>query len=536
MTSLATSTVFSRATRLLVWSVAGALLCISALVFGGCDSMLDLEPQGEQTSANFFLTADDANRALAGAYSAIQQQVRPTYQGAPEFLAGYDMVFGDIASDDAFKGGESQNDQPDINEIQTFILNPSNLYIAKMWSSLYEAITRSNRILNNVPAIDMDEEERADILAEARFIRAYSYFYLLQAFGMEPETNDGPGIVLLEGPVTIGNANQPRSPEPEVWTAIEEDLQAAIDELPTKSERSPSQLGRATTGAAKALLVKAHIFQEDFGPAETLAQEVITSGEYSLAPDFASIFRLSGEHGPGSIFEINYATIPNEPFEGYYGNVYQASRSTWGFGFKNPTQNLVDAFDSNDPRLDATIIFDGEQMPDGTVVDGGSSRSGYHSEKIWIPQSEYPQNNASSIFFGPSNVRYIRLANLLLWHAEAANENGNTSAALESLNRVRARARDTDSNPDNDPPGVLPDITTTDQAELREAIYLERRLELAMEDLRFFDLVRQGRADDVLGPGGDFETGFAAGTHERMPIPQREIDLSEGVLQQNDPY
>jgi len=101
---------------------------------------------------------------------------------------------------------------------------------------------------------------------------------------------------------------------------------------------------------------------------------------------------------------------------------------------------------------------------------------------------------------------------------------------------VRARARDTDSNPDNDPAGVLPDITTTDQAELREAIYLERRLELAMEDLRFFDLVRQGRAADVLGTGGDFATGFVAGTHERMPIPQREIDLSEGVLQQNDPY
>jgi hypothetical protein len=104
-------------------------------------------------------------------------------------------------------------------------------------------------------------------------------------------------------------------------------------------------------------------------------------------------------------------------------------------------------------------------------------------------------------------------------------------AALQSLNRVRARARDDDANPANDPAGVLPDITTTNQAELREAIYQERRLELAMEDLRFFDLVRQGRAADVLS-----DAGFVAGTHERMPIPQREIDLSNGVLQQNPGY
>lgn len=506
------------------------LLCtllLTAGLWSGCDNMLDIEPQGEQTSANFFTNADDANRALAGTYDAIQQQYEvPTYQGGPTFLAGYDMIFGEIISDNAFKGGESRNDQPDIDDVQTFTVSPNNLYITKMWSSLYEAVTRANRVLNNVPDIEMDEAERADILAEARFIRAYANFYLLQTFGMDPSTNNGPGIVLLEGEVTIGNANQPRSPEPEVWDFIEADLEAAAQELPTKGARSPSEYGRATTGAAKALLVKAHIFQKEWSAAETLAQEVINSGEYSLADDFGGIFRTSGEHGPGSIFEINYAQDANE-IEGYYGNVWQASRSTWGFGFKQPTQDLVDAFDSNDPRLDATIIFDGEVMPDGTTVSGATSRSGYHNEKIWIPQELYPSNQGVGDYEGPSNVRYLRLANLLLWHAEAANELGNTAGALESLNRVRERAR---QNADN-PQGVLPDITTTDQAELREAIYRERRLELAMEDLRFFDLVRQGRAPDVLG-----DAGFVSGTHERMPIPQREIDLSEGVLQQNSGY
>jgi len=526
----AISTVVRRPSPSLSTLVIGFLIAALSVSMGGCDSMLDIEPQGEQTSANFFRTAEDADRAIAGVYSAIQQQKRLTYQGAPEFLAGYDMVFGSIASDDAFKGGESRNDQPDIDDVQTFTLDPNNLYIAKMWSSLYEVVTRANRVINRVPDIDMDAEEKADIIAEARFLRAYAYFYLLQSFGMDPETNTGPGIVIVDDVVTIGGADKERTPEPDVWVQIETDLQAAADELPTKSERGPEQYGRATENAAKALLVKAHIFQKDWPAAEPLAMEVITSGEYQLAADFSSIFRLSGEHGPGSIFEINYATLPNE-VEGYFGNVYQASRSTWGFGFNNPTEDLYDAFDNNDPRRDATIIEPGEQMPDGTVVDGGSSRSGYHNEKVWIPTDEYPQAQGIGVFAGPSNVRYIRLANVLLWHAEAANENGNLPDARESLNRVRARARDTDNNPNNDPAGVLPDVTTNDQAELREAIYRERRLELAMEDLRFFDLVRQGRAEDVLS-----DAGFIGGTHERMPIPQREIDLSAGLLKQNPGY
>ncbi len=537
MISSATQTAFSRVPALLTTLVVGTLIAALGLVASGCDSMLDIEPQGEQTSSNFFLTSSDANRALAGVYAAAQQQKRLTYQGAPEFLAGYDMVFGDIAADNAFKGGESQNDQADIDNVQTFTVNPNNLYVAKMWSSLYEVVTRANRILNRVPDIDMDPDEKERILAEARFLRAYAYFYLLQAFGMDSDhaANNGPGIVIVEDVVEIGTADKDRSPEPVVWEQIEADLSAAIDVLPTKSSLSADQYGRATEGAAKALLVKAHIFQEDWPAAEPLALQIITSGEYSLEPDFASIFTVEGEHGSGSIFEINYATLENE-VEGYFGNVYQASRSTWGFGFKNPTQNLVDAFDSNDPRLDATVIFDGEQMPDGTVVDGGASRSGYHNEKIWIPQNRVNAVLGIGDFAGPSNVRFLRLANVYLWHAEAANENGNPDDALESLNAVRARARDTDDNPNNDPSGVLPDVTVQDQDDLRDAIYRDRRLEFAMEDLRFFDLIRQGRAADVLGPGGSFPTGFIAGTHERMPIPQREIDLSNGLLQQNAGY
>ena len=226
-----------------------------------CSTSSRKESRRQPTSS---CTAQDANRALAGVYAAAQQQKRLTYQGAPEFLAGYDMVFGDIAADNAFKGGESQNDQADIDDVQTFTVDPNNLYVAKMWSSLYEVVTRANRLLNRVPDIEMDPDEKERILAEARFLRAYAYFYLLQAFGMDSDhdANNGPGIVIVDDVVTIGGADKERSPEPVVWEQIEADLNAAIGVLPSKSSLAPDQYGRATQGAAKRCLSKPISFRK----------------------------------------------------------------------------------------------------------------------------------------------------------------------------------------------------------------------------------------------------------------------------------
>jgi hypothetical protein len=496
--------------------IAFCLLLAGLLLLAGCDSFLETTPQGQLTTENFYRTPDDAAKAVTAAYSGLQD---PT-----DFLLPYVITFGNVASDDAVKGGESGNDQPDIQAIQNFVHNPTNTYVGVAWNELYSGIRLANLVIAEVPNIEMDEALRDRYVAEAKFIRAYHYHYLLLLYGL-----DGAGVPLITDPVQNDDANVPQSPESDVWALIEQDLTEAIDVLP--ATYPPAELGRATRGAAQALLTKAYVFQQKWPEAQSMAEAVL-AGPYALAPDYASIFTLEGEHGPGSIFEIDYANIPARQ-EGTDATVYQTSRSSWGYGFNCPTQEFVDAFEANDPRLEATVIFDGEAMPDGTTISTEASPTGYHNQKIWIPENAWPQNSGGDVLDGPTNHIAIRLAQVLLWHAEAANENGNTGTARESLNRVRRRARDADDNPDNDPAGVLPDVQTDDQAELRRLIHNEQRVELGMESHRYFTLVRQGRAAQVLQ---DFGKPFEAGKHERLPVPQLQIDLSQGAISQNPGY
>jgi len=496
------------------------LLGLSLLT--GCDGFLETTPQGQLTTENFYTSEDDARQAVTAAYSGLQDPA--------DFLLPYTITFGNVASDDAVKGGESGNDQPDIQSIQNFVYNPTNSYVSLAWNELYQGIRLANLVIERVPEIQMDEDLRSRYVAEAQFLRAYYYHYLLLHFGLE-----GQGVPVITDPVQNDEADVEKSPEGEVWALIESDLNAAISVLP--GTYSAADRGRATRGAAQALLAKAFMFQEKWMEAQSMAENVI-AGPYSLAPDYASIFTLEGEYGPGSIFEIDFDNITARQ-EGTDATVYQTSRSTWGFGFNCPTQGFFDAFDDNDPRRAATIIEDGEEMADGSTIDTGASPTGYHNEKIWIPESAWPQNNGGEVIDGPTNLRIIRLAQVLLWHAEAANENGNPDAALESLNLVRSRARDADSDPSNDPAGVLPDITTTSQSELREIIYREQRVELGMESHRFFTLVRQGRVADAIA---DFTEEFPSAAsfdvtkHVRLPVPQLQMDLSQGVISQNPGY
>ena len=500
-----------------------AAVVLSILVTG-CDSFLQKSPQGELTSENFFRNGDDAQRALNATYDYAQAR-------SFDFFPPYPMIFGSIASDNATKGGESGSDQISVQRVEQFDPRPTDPYIASTWNTLYTGINRANRVIANVPDIaDMDAARRAQIVGEAKFLRAYFHFYALKMYGLgDDRANDGPGIPLITEPLPASDADVPRSPEPEVWAQIETDLEEAASAL---SPTAPD-LGRATEGAAKALRVKAHIFQEEWSEAQTLAQDIISSGRYSLDPDYSRVFDQRGEFGPGSVFEINHVDITNG-LEGTVGTIYQNSRATWGYGFNCPTQDLYDAFEANDPRRDATIIEGGETItgPQGNTeaveVIGACSAngpSGYLNEKVWLPAARQPSGPRK----GPTNRRVIRYAHVLLWHAEAANEAGNPQAALTSLNKVRARARDDDADPSNDPDGVLPDITTTTQSDLRDIIWHEQRVEFAMEYQRFFNLVRQGRTDLLA------DEGFEEGVNERFPIPQEQLDQGT-ALEQNPGY
>ena len=321
----------------------------------------------------------------------------------------------------------------------------------------------------------------------------------------------------------------PQNSPSEIWPLIEQDLKDAAAVLPRKSQYLPEDLGRVTHGAASALLARVYMFQNKFTEAKAAAADVINSGEYSLTPFFGDIFTTAGENGPGSIFEIQYMNASggnwgrNNANEGTFSNVFQRARGQFeGFGFNLPTQDLVDEFFQEgieDPRLEHTVFRVGDQMGDrGTFTKdatGGFQHDYYTKKPFNRKDEEAPFGDPNPN--GGTNDRVIRYADVLLMHAEASAETGDDAAARTSLNEVRDR--------------VSLDPVTASGQQLIEAIYHERRVELAMEGHRFFDLVRTGRAKDVLGP-----LGFVEGVHEILPIPEFEITKSNGVYTQNPGY
>jgi hypothetical protein len=420
----------------------------------------------------------------------------------------------DIASDDSDKGSVP-GDAGFLQDINDFTFDANNSAVNGIWSGYYQGVFRANQVLTNVPDIEMEEELKTRLLGEARFLRAYFYFFLVRTYG---------DIPLIDRPLNPDEYRQPRVPAAQIYDFIEEDLTFAIANLPEKSEYSATDLGRATSGAAKAYLAKVHLFQEDYASAFQLAQEVISSAEYELYPNYEAIFRREGEHSSESIFEVSTVGLEQGGGASQFNEV-QGIRGNPnnGWGFNSPSSDLIAAYEENDPRLGATVIFNGDTLSTGEVVkaDPNMGANARFSKKAWVPERP-------PIGFGNSgaNVRLFRYSDLLLIAAEAANELGNSAEALNYLNQVRERARQGDST-------ILPDVTTTNQAELRTAIWQERRIELAMEQHRYFDLVRQGQAETVFN---NLDINWTPNKHEVFPIPQAEIDISGGTLTQNPGY
>ena len=384
-------------------------------------------------------------------------------------------------------------------------------------------------VLEKVPEIpesEIDEGIRQRILAEAKFLRAYYYFDLVTMYG---------GVPLVTKVLAPSEYNQPRASAIAIWSLIEQDLMEAAENLPKKSEYGSADIGRATHGAALGLLTKAYVYQSEWAAAQATAEELINSGEYSLDANFEEIFTKDGENGPGSIFEIQRSPLGggfwgsvNGSNEGNLTNIYQIARGQFGgFGFNIPQQDLVDEFETGDPRLGSTVFKEGDVMGDRGVFTKAATGfdHDYYAKKYFVSRSEHEDINIGDpLMNGESNDRILRYADLLLMHAEAAYHNGQEGIARASLNAVRERARR------NANPGILPDVTSSGP-QLLDAIYHERRVELALEGIRFFDVVRQGRGAEVFGP-----LGFIAGMHEVFPIPQQQISLSNGTLSQNPGY
>jgi hypothetical protein len=474
------------------------------VVPSSCDqSFLDTDPQGKQAGTVFWQNEGDATKAVNAMYANLRGWNNTAFAA---------IAIESMGSDDAEKGS-TPSDATFFNDYDNFSVGSGDGQLGGFWSGQYQNINYANQVLDNIPAISMDETLKARYIAEAKFVRAYSYFRLVRAFGDVP--------LRLTLPKDATEYNIPRTPKAEVYAAIEKDLTDAAGVLP--QSYGSSDIGRVTKGAALSLHAKVSMYQQKWQQVFDLTTQVISSGQYALFPNYEALFRVANENSTESIFELQNELVPNnkDVSNSQYSQVQGVRGVTGGgWGFNTPTATLASAFETGDPRRDATIIFRGETTPSGDAIAAAGDNPMYN-QKSYVPFGLYTTgfNEGSQ-----QNVRVLRYAEVLLMNAEAANELGNSAQALISLELVRARARGTSKT-------ILPKVTTTDKAALRTAIWNERHVELAMEFDRYFDVIRQGRAATVFGP-----KGWKAGKNEVWPIPQNELDLSAGVLVQNPGY
>jgi hypothetical protein len=480
------------------------LLIIGALLIGlfSCKKFLTVDPPYTQDAENYFKTPEDYERALVGAYDLLQTS----------FMS---LWIGEIASDNAIAGGESANDSQGLHQIDEMTHGGVNNDLRSVFRWNYVGISRANFILENKDNIDFPRKDH--VLAEAKFLRAYYYFELVKMFGDVPLVIDK--RLGIEEVRTID-----RSPKAEVYAQIEKDLQEAFPVLNPVA----SQKGRATRGAALALLGKAYVYQNKWSEAAQTLDEVINSGLYSLHPSYAELFDVVHENNNETVFDIQYSGLEGGSYgclvclEGNAAPGFQGIRQyngpVYGDGnsYNLPTKDLYDFFPAGDPRRGVTILdieaFIAAQPNPGaiTYAIGAGGHTGYYNNKYIKRQSEIglPDNDLTS----PVNYRVIRYADVLLMAAEANYHLGNTAIAQTYVNQIRSRASI---------PGAS--VNSLDK------IYNERRFELSGEGHRFFDLVRTGKAALEI-------PGFIPGKHEVFPIPQVEIDLAGGRWPQNPGY
>ncbi len=493
---------------------------LAGLIFAsqGCKKVLYKTPLAQLSTDVNYVTEDDATRAVTAAYApAAGNNWCCTY-----IQPGYmHWVLGNVASDDTDKGGESGSDQLYAQQVQLFNIPADNDATRFAYQVSYVGVRRANLVLENIVDIPMDENLKTRFLAEVKFLRAWYYFNLVRAFG------DVPLVLTSE----LESYDLERAPKADVWAQIIKDLTEAEAVLPEATEYAAADHGRATKGAAQAYLGKAYLYMNDFTKAEEWFGKVIASGQYELSSDYLEMFMRAGETSKEHIFQVKFLNDQGaQPANNNNIGATFGSRAKNGWGFNLPTQDFVDAFEPGDPRLNQTVYKNGDVMPDGWIANVGNSTTGYLVKKYYVPDYERIQGSVQA---GRDDI-YMRLGKVYLWYAEAANEIGKTADALHYLNEVRRRARQGNSD-------VLPDITVTDTDALRAAIWQEQRVEFGQEYERFFELVRQGRAGQVLRAyAAKYNTakgeGFRDGINEIFPIPQTEINLSGGKITQNPGY
>ncbi|MDQ3141416.1 MAG: RagB/SusD family nutrient uptake outer membrane protein [Bacteroidota bacterium] len=417
-----------------------------------------------------------------------------------------------ITSDDADKGSVASDLGTDKQDLDNWTFTPSSISFNDVWTANFRGIARANQALKYLPGFTtIAAPLKSRFIAEVKFLRAYYYFNLVRMFGGVPKLEKVPVT-----PEEIENANV-RATAEEIYLLIETDLNEAAAILP--SFYSSSDFGRPTRWSAKGLLAKVSLYQKKWSSVLFNCDEIIQSNQFALLQDYSKIWRESGEFSSESIWEINAkGDDPSKGIQQY--NEVQGPRggaNDRGWGFNVPTENLIQAYEPGDKRKEATILgvpqitWDGSYSTEGTVGP-------YYNYKAYVSRTHesWSGNNSQT----NKNLRILRYGEILLMKAEAENELSHIPEALSALNLVRNRAG-------------LRDTSAQDQNSIRNLIWNERRLELAFEHDRTFDLRRQGRAGDVLR---SHRKNYIDIKHDLFPIPQIQVDLSNGKLIQNPLY
>lgn len=500
------------------------LLVAVMSIVSGCTEILDTQRQGAYSEEDYPFPGGSGpyDQYIFGAYNDLRGYTVHTY--------AYVMAVS-IRSDDADKGSTASDGGASAQQMDNFPVLSNNGFLNELWTGYYGLINKCNNTLFQISSnqnIEASDQIKVQTAAEARFLRAYGYFNLVRLFGNVPLIDS-----LFQDPAAQNNI--PQTPEAQMYTFIENELNFAAANLPLSW--NPQFVGRATRGAALGLLAKVYLTRGNWVRAQSAASSVMNSGIYDLSTPYARIFSEDGENSRESVFEVQATATASIPAaQGVqYSNIQGvrgAGEWDFGWGFNSPSQRLADAYEPGDPRRARTILFTSTATTPGVTINGQTTPIGLpnprYNHKVHPSTSFVSQIGRRTAFW--MNIRLLRYADVVLMFAEASNEIGgdaNITAARNALNSVRARARAGNAS-------ILPDVTTTDQALLRSAIRNERRIELAMEHDRFFDIVRWGISGQVMVDAG--KPNFNEARDRILPIPQVQIDLSGGVLKQNPGY
>ena len=537
-----------------------AMTVASALTLGACSWLAEPTPA--------MITLDDyfAGAGGAGCIYTVNACYVPLCW---EFNNSYfpEWFIGDVVSDDALKGGEAvRAAMTYVYLLENFKTIADNEMLLDMYRANYQGIGRCNMALSRIVDVEpdtiMDERTKARLLGECYYLRAYYYFRLVRIFGGVPITT-----TVLDDPA---NNKLERATADQVYDQIIDDLTLAEESLWTRSDAgyTKADLGRATKGAAQAMLQKVYLYKKDFTKSKEWGDKVIESGEYDLIANYKENFYLQGENNIESVFEIQYSNEASSDYgstnahlgatRGTFTTILTRGREYGGWGWNHPTQNLYDEFEENDARLQATI-FDPVKFQ---VLDE------YLGIKYYNAKTGMYNEDGSDVAVklghdsrGELNKKEIRFSDVLLMRAEAAAELGDLTTAKTDLERVRLRARcyalALDTANVLDSLSLVPEFPnysfkengiasqevtpTDDQTGLIKAIRHERRVELGMESHRWFDLCRWGTAKEVMNTYRENESEAVRAEmnpmqdhHYLFPIPPKEIELNP--MAQNPGY